>query len=397
MPCEYSVYFYRKTFNMKLKVKPRDELKHVDAYNVSYSVTDMRNPNFIKIDANENPFALPKNIETLLHKAISKSVFARYPDPLCTSLREKISKRVGVGIDNLLVGNGSDELLGLIAHCFFGKKVMIPEFSYPVYSHLAKISNMKALSLPVKKEDFSLRKDLGFTLKKEQPDLVFFACPNNPTGNLYDKDLILSAIDENPETLFVIDEAYYDFCGKSLLKDVSKKQNTIVLRTLSKAYGVAGLRVGFAIAQQPLIEMLKKVKLPYNMSLISQEIAEAIYDPMQDFVAQTVEVTCRERKRLSEALSKQADLKVFPSETNFLFAKLPDQINAQAFLQKFMKQKIQVRLIDYAENGLFWRLSIGTPEQNNKVIKVCNDIMNEAERPKTNPNQISLKKSLALK
>ncbi|MCB9988304.1 MAG: histidinol-phosphate transaminase [Rhodospirillales bacterium] len=351
-----------------LQITPRESISDISSYNVAYDADALVDPEFVKLDANENTYPLPDKIRNMLNEVVHQVPLSRYPDPLATKLRQKISNSMNVDINNLLIGNGSDELLSLIFLAYFGKRVAIPTFSYPIYYHLAKVYEMEVIDINLLETNFDLPPDTYEQLVKDKPDLVIFAYPNNPTGNCFSEREILAAISALPKTLFVIDEAYHDFSRKTFVSHALTLPNVIILRTLSKAYGLAALRVGIAIATPEILDVLLKIKIPYNVGVLSQAIASAFFEDLQKHIPTVIKNNDLERKRISKILSDNFKFKVFHSDANFLFVKIPDVIDISKLTLDLLKQKVQLRFFNYREHGLYLRFSIGTSHDNDIAL-----------------------------
>lgn len=300
---------------------------------------------FVYLDANENPFNTAHN---------------RYPDPYQHELKDKIATIKGVDVDKIFIGNGSDEAIDLIIRlfCESGESILIPYPTYGMYKVSADINNVR-VKQTLLDEDFHLTDEASTQYAK-----VFFLCsPNNPSGNL----LNINSIIENFEGVIVVDEAYIDFTqNKSWVEQLDRYPNLIVLQTLSKAWGLAGLRLGMAFAHPKIIALLNKIKPPYNISSATQQLAmAALAQPGQ--MKQQVTSILQERKRLAQELTKLKPVKkVFPSEANFLLVRID---RAGQVYQKLISDHVVVRdrsSVRRCEDCL--RITVGTPEENDRLI-----------------------------
>lgn len=296
---------------------------------------------FIYLDANENPFDTDYN---------------RYPDPYQRELKDEISSIKGVPVDHIFLGNGSDEAIDLIIRLFCGEgdEVVIPSPTYGMYEVSAKVNNVKIKKVPLN-EDFQLT-NIDLNSK-----VTFLCSPNNPTGNL------LNIQPEFFKGIVVVDEAYIDFTSNpGFIKQLDKYPNLVVLQTLSKAWGLAGLRLGMAFAHPAIISLLNKIKPPYNISSAAQRLAlETLQTANKD---KWVETIIGERKRVASELNKISTVrKVYPSEANFLLVKID---RAHDVYNELIRKNIVVRdrsKVKLCEDCL--RITIGTLEENEMLLK----------------------------
>ena len=305
------------------------------------------------LDANENPYPSP---------------FNRYPDPLQLSLKARISAIKKVPVPQIFLGNGSDEAIDLIirAFCEPGRDaILIPEPTYGMYAVCAGVNDVQ-----VKHALLTSTYDLDITAIQEAIDdstkVVFLCSPNNPSGNLLSKEAIISLIEEFAG-LVVIDEAYIDFAGSTGFSTfLDTYPNLVVLQTFSKAWGLAGLRLGMCFASEFIISILNKIKYPYNISSQTQQLAlKALENEEQK--NKWVEEILREREKLTAALNDlEAVGIVHPSDSNFVLVKVNDapQLYRDLMLVgTIVRDRSRVVL---CENSL--RITVGTPEENALLI-----------------------------
>ena len=329
----------------------------------------------IYLDANENPFDSGVN---------------RYPSPHQPQLKRMLSAIRKVPASNIFLGNGSDEPIDLVFRLFCppGNSSMVQAVpTYGMYSVAAAINDVDVIDAPLS-ADFSL--DADDLLSRVRPDtrLIFLCSPNNPSGNLLDRNAIVRILDTF-SGITVIDEAYIDFAGSSSFTELlDRYPRLIVLQTLSKAWGMAGLRIGMAIAHSYIVDVMSRVKYPYNISILNQEkAAEVLSDPLA--AADWVEELVGERKRMSEALAVLPEVeKVYPSDANFLLVRFMDKDKAFAEL---MKAGIIVRDRSSAYNcGGCLRITIGTPEENDRLLEVLGGTAVGRDSPVSTGNRTSV-------
>jgi histidinol-phosphate aminotransferase len=335
----------------------RSHIADLQPYSSARDEFDPVESEVVYLDANENPFDNGVN---------------RYPDPQQRKLKEVIARRRGVAANQLLLGNGSDEVLDLIFRAFCipnQDKIIVMPPTYGMYKVLANINCISLDEVPLN-DDFQLfTKDILSQIST-QTKAIFLCSPNNPSGNSFRREDILTLL-QSFTGLVVIDEAYIDFSTqKSLVSDLSSYPNLIITQTLSKAYGLAGIRLGICIASEEIIDILNKIKPPYNINSLTQEraiSALADWDTTQGQITQLI----AERKGLFAQLEKISFVeKVYPSDSNFLLVRVDDANKRYAQL---IENDIVVRNRSNqvgCENCL--RFSVGTPQENQILIETLN-------------------------
>ena len=313
----------------------------------------------ILLDANENSMGSPL-----------VKWYNRYPDPLHTSLREKIATVKNVPATQIMVGNGSDECIDLLMRVFCepGKdQVIISPPTFEMYSVYAQVNNVTVKTVPLTPE-FQLDLDALERAVNSHTKMIFLCSPNSPTGNnLYREDMEI--VLNNFPGIVVVDEAYINYSRqRSFLAELKDYPNLVVLQTFSKAWGLAGLRVGMAMASEEIIAALNSIRPPYNVTSISQELVTEALDRLQDVNAMILQ-TIHLREGLEAALrTVPAVTKVFPSDTNFLLVEVAD---ATAVYNYLKEEGVLVSNKSYmrgCENCL--RISVGTEEENNRLVQL---------------------------
>jgi histidinol-phosphate aminotransferase len=307
----------------------------------------------VYLDANENPYPTPYN---------------RYPDPLQWQVKEKLATIKGVKSTQIFLGNGSDEPIDLLMRAFCEPNqdsVLITEPTYGMYSVCAEVNavNIQQVLLT---PDFDIDLDAFPKTFDGSTKILYLCSPNNPTGNSLSHDKIVQVL-KRFYGIVVIDEAYIDFSkGKSFVQELSKYPNLVILQTFSKAWGLAGLRLGVAYASEEIIRILNKIKYPYNINTRTQDLA---LDALENISTKNkwVEEIIAERERLVKALKKLSIVdKVYPSDANFLLVRVA---NAHQTYQFLTDQKIIVR--DRSKVALCYnclRITVGTQEENDRLI-----------------------------
>lgn len=330
----------------------------------------------IQLNNNESPFDLPDETKNRLVEHIySGNMFNRYPDPDSTLLRQSIAKQCKIAIDNLLLASGSDELIQMIINTFVdkGEYVLCPTPSFSMYGIYTQING----GIPVQvdlDEHYQYNMDVFLEMADRYGAKLAFICnPNNPTGTTVDRGDIKYLI-ENFKGIVVIDEAYVEFCGETIIDLILEYNNATVLRTFSKAFGLAGLRIGYLVANRSLVDDIYITKSPYNINTFSQLTAlELLKD--WDKVKERVAYIVSERERVYEELREIDSIDVFPSSANFLLIKVRD---SQYVYDELLKRDILVRNFskeDILSNHI--RVSIGSRAQNNLFLQEFLSILEE--------------------
>src|SRR5262245_23711223 len=290
----------------------RDEVRAMAAYHVP----DSRG--YVKLDAMENPYGLPPALAAEVGQLAAGAALNRYPDASAAALKARLRDAMSIpaGMD-ILVGNGSDEIILMLALAANrpGAVLLAPEPSFVLFRMVAGFVGLRYAGVPLA-SDFGLDLPaMESAIRAQRPALVFLAYPNNPTGNLFDPAAIARIIELTPG-LVVVDEAYHAFAGESFLPQLERYPNLLVMRTLSKL-GLAGLRLGLLAGRAEWLRELNKVRLPYNVNVLTQTIARRVLEHPEILDAQAASIR-EERGRLHARLSATAGVQVFPSRANFL-------------------------------------------------------------------------------
>ena len=339
----------------------REEILALKAYHVAPA------GGMVKLDAMENPYRLPEPLREEVGRAVAALAINRYPDPEAPELKARLRQVFEVPAEaGLLIGNGSDEIIAILAQALArpGAVMLAPEPSFVMYRMNALYARMTYAGVPLER-DFTL--DLGRFLDAvatHQPALTFIAYPNNPTGNLFPEDAVARIIEAAPG-LVVIDEAYHVFARKSFLPRLGEFPNLMVMRTVSKL-GLAGVRLGYAAAAPAWIRELDKVRPPYNVSVLTQFVAERVLAHVGALEGQAARIRA-ERDALCERLRELRGVEAFPSEANFVLVRVPD---ADAVNARLQARKILVRNFHGSHPLLAncLRLTVGTPGENELLL-----------------------------
>lgn len=311
---------------------------------------------FVYLDANENPFGRSLN---------------RYPDPLQKALREKIGRQHSVDPAFVFTGNGSDEIIDLLVRAFLepGKdKVVVPDPSYGMYEVAAAINGVNVSKVSLS-GDFQPDPARFLEEADANTKMIFLCSPNNPTGNLFAEANIRQILGEF-EGLVVVDEAYIEFAeSHGLLHLLDQYPNLVVMRTLSKAAGLAGIRLGYAFADPRIITVLTKIKYPYNVNRLSQRMALKRLDRSVQ-LSKVVRLIRKERDKLASFLDRCGFVdQVYPSDANFLLVKVQQPQLLIPFLKDegiIIRDRSRMKLLDHCV-----RITVGKPRENKRLMKAC--------------------------
>jgi histidinol-phosphate aminotransferase len=350
---------------MKPEDLVRPEIVALSAYAVAPAA------GMVKLDAMENPHRLPPRLRQELAARLAQVELNRYPEPNSPRLRELIIGRMRVpsGMD-VLLGNGSDDLIQIIALALArpGAVMMYPSPTFVMYSMNATFSGMRAVPVPLR-EDFSFDADAFVArMRAERPALVFLAYPNNPTGVLYPRADVRRVIEAAPG-LVVVDEAYHVFAGETLMDDLPRYANLLVLRTVSKL-GLAGIRLGYLAGRPEWLAQLNKVRQVYNVNVLTEAAALFVLERLEVLEAQAAEIRA-ERERLGAALRAMDGVTVFPSRANFFLVRVRDAAHTYDALRR---QGVLVRNLHPALANCL-RITVGTPDENRILLNALKEAL----------------------
>jgi histidinol-phosphate aminotransferase len=326
---------------------------------------------YIKLNTNESPYGpSPKVLQAI--KSAANEDLRLYPDPNCDELSETIAKYYNLNKKQVFIGNGSDEVLAFSFLTFFNPEetIIFPDISYsfyPVYANLYNI-NYKLAKL---KDDFSIPVDEFST---ENGGIVI-PNPNAPTGKQLELDSIKNILDNNPNKVVIIDEAYIDFGGTSAVGLIKDYSNLLVVQTLSKSRSLAGIRLGFALGQEELIDGLNRIKNSFNSYTIDRVAAIASVEAIKDeeYFKECVSRIINTREKVTESLS-ELGFNVIPSKANFIFAGHPKYPAGELFI-KLREKGVLVRYFNKDKINNYLRISIGSEEEMELFIEKVKEIM----------------------
>lgn len=327
----------------------------------------------IRADANESFLSLPDDLREQIAQAVSEIRFNRYPDSTCKQLRESFAELYGLNASRIVAGNGSDELIGLIISSFTAPgdamAVVSPEFS--MYAFYAQMCGVKVETFSKKENELTLDVDAFIQFAKEkQVSLVILSNPCNPTSLVSSREDMKKIVD-SLDCLVVIDEAYMEFSTGSVLDVADSRDNLIVLKTCSKAFGMAAIRLGFAVSNETITTALRSVKSPYNVNSMTQTAGCVLFQ-QKDYLNNCIEQIKQSRDELYSMIDalkdKKTDLQnVVNTQANFVFVKVKEPQNVN---QSMRKRGIALRCL-----GEYLRISASSPQENQAIVTALSEIL----------------------
>ncbi|MBK5211648.1 MAG: histidinol-phosphate transaminase [Coriobacteriia bacterium] len=350
----------------------RKELEGLIPYDAKEVKADML------LSANENPLNLPKELQERIANHLDQFQFNRYPDGTAPRLRALIAEANGLDSDNVLIGNGGDELLMnmFLTWGGVGRKFMNFPPTFSMYENYAKITGTEVVSIP-RDENFEIDQEATRKrLAQGDIDLIILASPNNPTGNLTDEAFLLELLGCS-DALVCVDEAYFEFSRTTVRPYLDRYPNLVILRTFSKAFSLAALRVGYILADTQVIREFLKVRQPYSVSAFSQWVAQVVYRDRALFET-SIEELVRGRAQIIEGLSAIEGVKVFPSDANYVMFRMDHA--SIVWRDLFYNYSIYIRDFSRAP-GLegCLRVTVGTESDNVAFIAAVREIVEREE------------------
>ena len=331
----------------------------------------------MKLDAMENPYTLPPELAREMASRVAAVAVNRYPDPTARRLQSRVREAMAIPDSlDVMLGNGSDELLQIVSLALAKRDAVVLslEPSFVMYRMSAIAAGMRYVGVALR-ADFSLDEGaLMRAIAQHQPALTWIAYPNNPTGNLFPREAVLRAIDAAPG-LVVVDEAYYPFSnGATLLDEIGRHPNLLLVRTVSKL-GLAGLRLGVAIGAPEWMQELEKLRMPYNVNVLTAAAADLVLEHRDVLLEQTQRIVA-ERSRLEAALDRMPAER-FPSAANFILVRVPD---APAAFEGLKQRGILIKTLHGSHPLLAncLRLTVGTADENAKLIEALASVLSHA-------------------
>ncbi len=327
----------------------------------------------VVLSANESSYNLPQTLVDEVKEKLGSFTFNRYPDALASGLRKQIATVYGVSADNVVLGNGSDELIQclLLAYGACGRSVFTFEPTFSMYNIISQTVGTKVYRFE-RTDLFDVDVAKAIEAAKDfEPALIFLCSPNNPTGNPISNEDIESFLKQTG-ALIVIDEAYAEFSGQTVTSLINTYPNLVVLRTFSKAFSLAGLRIGYMLASSEVIKNVLKVKLPYNCDAFSQMVASLVLK-RKDILKPQIEEIISERDRTFVELKEINGINPCPSAANFILIKTEKE--ASFVWKKLLEAGVLVRGFSEPRLRDYLRITIGTGEENDIVLKTLKGIV----------------------
>lgn len=357
-----------------LEIKPYVPGKPIEEVQRELGIKDV-----IKLASNENPLGPSPDAVMALREAVEKVYL--YPDGNCYYLKEALAAKLEVSADQLIIGNGTDEILKMLAEAFVnpGEEIVVADPTFSEYEFAAQVMGGRAIKVPCR--DFRHDLEAMAAAITDRTRLIFVCNPNNPTGTIVEQqelDAFLAKVP--PHILVVLDEAYNEYVTSPAYPDSlgyvrAGQPNIIVLRTFSKIYGLAGLRVGYGISHPEIIKALNRVREPFNVNFLAQVAAIAALKD-EYHVAKSKEVNTEGKEFLYQQL-QALGLKYVPTESNFIFVDIGR--DSREVFEKLLKKGVIVRTGDIFGYPSFLRITIGTRRQNQRLIDALREVL--AEQP----------------
>lgn len=349
---------------------PRADLATFEAYRTQQMAADVR------VHANEWAEPNPAG-DHLAASELDAILLNRYPTAAASArLREALARRFDVTPEQLIFGNGSNEVLlnTFLVFGGHGRTTLLFQPTYSMHGRLTRIAGGTVVEEHIGLPYLLTERRAQAALERARPDIVCFTTPNNPTGNLVDEGVILAAAERYPETLVLVDEAYSDFAGNTIVPEMAAHPNIVVAKTFSKVRAAAGLRLGVLIVDRRVAGIFRAVQLPYNVSPLTTVVGGRIAE-RDDDVRRRIAQCATERDRVYAALSQAPGVEVFPSVTNFILFRLAGRTPAEVHA-RFLDHSILLRDVSsWPGCAGCLRVSIGTPAENDRVIEAIDAVL----------------------
>ena len=370
MPCDYDLLPHQGIQSLS----PYVPGKSTEEVALEHGITDI-----IKLASNENPLGCSPLVTEALHLVSSKKI-STYPIAAIHPLRKKLAYRLGVDFNMLTLSNGSDALIPLLLNCFAlhqDKHMLTHEYAFMMYSIQAQSLGIPVITSPIF-ANWEVDVNAMITAANEKTALIFLASPNNPTGVLLSQKNIKRLLENIPETtLLVVDEAYYEFVDQQhqlqMIALLASHPNLVITRTFSKAYGMAGLRLGYAISSPSICALLHRILLPFSVSMIALIAGEVALDD-DAFIQRTLTVNAQGLKQLKQGFDRLG-FDYLPTACNFLT--FDCQKDSNALFQNLQQHGIIVRPLHPYGLSHYLRVTVGTQEQNNRFLNTLEELHND--------------------
>jgi histidinol-phosphate aminotransferase len=341
----------------------------------AYSLSPLRAS--VKINQNENPWDVPENVKAETLRRLDARPWSRYPEFVAASLQECLADFASWKADGVIAGNGSNELIQslLMVTVNEAKRILISEPTFALYRQVATILGGDVVSVPLTATFQFDVPALTEALQDSKPEVMILCSPNNPTGSVIGDDDLKQLLRTAPG-LVVIDEAYHEFAGQSVVPLLNDFPNLVVLRTFSKAMGLAGMRLGYLLAAPQLVTEVRKAVLPYNLNVFSQTVAEVAIEMYEAELQPLVKRIIAERERLFAELNAIQGLEPVASRANFMIVRTA--VQPRTIFNELLARDILVRDVSgYPMLKEYFRFNVGTPQENDRLIQSLNEIMDK--------------------
>ncbi len=363
---------------MKIKELIRKEVFRLPLYEVETALKLNIDEKAVKLDFNENFAVASDEMEKLVLDACRDIDIRVYPPPYGDTAIKAISRFLGFSESEIAVGNGSDEILDLLMKVFVkeNSKVLVVEPTFPMYSYFTQLYGGKKVTVLLR-PNFEL--DVNTILKKidTETPLLFICSPNNPTGNQFKEDDVKKILQES-DGVVVVDEAYVDFAKYTVINWIRNFDNLIVLRTFSKAFGLAGLRLGYLVSNKSIVEYVKRVTSPFNLNVVTQRLIPLALHNWNYFKKQ-IQYTIKEREWLRNELDKIDGITSYPSDTNFILFK----VSRNNLTSSTLRKRLESRNVFVKDRGIFplltncIRVTVGTRTMNETFVSALEEALEE--------------------
>ncbi|MCY0888621.1 MAG: histidinol-phosphate transaminase [Alicyclobacillaceae bacterium] len=359
-------------------VEPRPQLRGLGVYAPGMPIEEVARryglKRIVKLASNENPYGCSHKATDAVVREMTRA--SLYPESLGPELVQKLAQKAGVRAEQVLIGNGSDEIIRMLSRAYVhpGDEVVMADITFPRYQTNVRIEGGRVVAVPLREGVHDLAAMKAAICDKTR--MVFVCNPNNPTGTVVDKKALLEFIRAVPEhVLLVLDEAYIEYVEQEMLDSIALLQehpNLVILRTFSKIYGLAGLRIGYGFMHPAVVQSLIQVKDAFNTSRLAQAAALASLED-DEFVENCRNQNAQERERLTKAL-RSFGLEVYPSEANFVMALVEE--DGMDWFNALLKRGVVIRCGAQLEaNPHTLRISVGTPEENDFLLTVLQEVL----------------------
>lgn len=330
----------------------------------------------IKVNQNESPFDLPGQLKREAMARLQKLAWNRYPSLLAEGLMGAIARYTGVEMSHIVMGNGSNELIQALfsATCSVGDRALVISPGFSIYPMMGDIMGIGLITVPLKR-DFSF--DVPAIIERSKgAQIIIFASPNNPTGTSLAVDEI-ACIAEHCENLLVIDEAYYEFSGVSAQCLLDRYRNVVILRTFSKACGLAGIRLGYALGDQAIMRHLRKTRLPFSVGIMQQVVGELLLEHTE-VIARAAKEIIRQREVLFLGLQNMEGVTPIPSRANFILFKIAGN-SSRSIYKRMLEKGVLLRWFDHPRLTHMLRVTVGSAPENRRFLSCLEEVLSEVQ------------------